>query len=504
MSKSSQKASKDQIWFPVLKTLEKLLLPTIETATNQPQIEADSSKHAMNENELPANLKGLWDKAVKALRMQNFDYVVDLLLPIVKEAPAFLDARRALRKAQMQAAGGKKKGFLASAGGMKSAMKIKPKIATDPLGAINDLEDELKSDPGSKALNDLLYDAAMAAELPEVALLALDTLKGANPKDVPTLMRIAKHHMDTQKYTAASEAYNQVSALDASNMDAIKGAMQASTKASMEKNKLEEGGTKRNDEAAKRDELLGRDISSLTPEQVDQQLEIFLADYAENNENVVVVKRLARLYEKKNDIDSAISYYDWAKHLSKGDPALEKKINDLQDKQRDVEFIAMEKALAENPDAPDAAEKRARLEELRQARLVQKVAYAREQVEKNPTDHQLRFLLADYLFQSGQATDAIPELQRAKNNPNVRIKALLLLGRCFASKGMDDLAISQLQEAEKELNVMDGTKKDIVYERALIHERRDEKTEYIDALKLIYEVDYEFRDVAKRVESSYS
>ena len=164
----------------------------------------------------------------------------------------------------------------------------------------------------------------------------------------------------------------------------------------------------------------------------------------------------------------------------------------------------MEKALSEDPDAPDADQKRARLDELLKERLVQKVAYAREQVDKNPTDHQIRFLLADYLFQSGQATEAIPELQRAKNNPNVRIKALLLLGRCFASKNMDDLAISQLQEAEKELTGMDGTKKDIVYERALLHEKRGEKAEYIDALKLIYEVDYEFRDVAKRVESSYS
>ena len=54
----------------------------------------DGPRQPINENELPANLKNLWDKAVRALRMQNFDYVIQLLLPIVKEQPLFLDGRR--------------------------------------------------------------------------------------------------------------------------------------------------------------------------------------------------------------------------------------------------------------------------------------------------------------------------------------------------------------------------------------------------------------------------
>jgi len=51
---------------------------------------------------------------------------------------------------------------------------------------------------------------------------------------------------------------------------------------------------------------------------------------------------------------------------------------------------------------------------------------------------------------------------------------------------------------------MDGTKKDVMYERALLHEKLGQKDEYLDALKQIYEVDYGYRDVATRVESSYS
>ena len=144
------------------------------------------------------------------------------------------------------------------------------------------------------------------------------------------------------------------------------------------------------------------------------------------------------------------------------------------------------------------------MDELKQERLLLKVTYFQDQVNRNPTDPQLRFSLAEYLYATGQATEAIPELQRAKNNPHVRTKALLMLGKCFAEKNMIDLAITQLQEAEKELSGMDEVKKEVVYERALLHQRREETEQYLDALKQIYEVDYGYRDVATRVESSYA
>ncbi len=456
----------------------------------------------MTENELPSNLKSLWDKAVKSMRMQNFDYVAQLLSPIVKEAPEFLEARKALRKAQMLNVKGKKKGLLSGGAALKAGMKLKPMISSDPRSALGALEDELANDPANKGLNELLYDAAMAAELPEVGLLALETLKEANSKDTGVLKKIAKHHEGQKAWDKAAESYNAVSMLDPSDLEAINGAMKASTNASMERNKLEEGGKKRDEEEIQELELADRE--HLTAEQRQRVLDRLLADYAENNENIVVVKKIARLYEDGGDLDSATSYYEWALHLSKGDTALQGKITNLNDKKREIEFSQMEAELAENPDAPDADEKRARLEELKKERLMQKVDYFKDQVERNPTDPQLRFSLAEYLYLTGQATDAIPELQRAKSNPHVRTRALLLLGKCFSEKNMLDLAINQLEEAEKELSAMDGTKKDVVYERALLHEKRGEQDAYLGALKQIYEVDYGFRDVAKRVESSYA
>jgi hypothetical protein len=101
-------------------------------------------------------------------------------------------------------------------------------------------------------------------------------------------------------------------------------------------------------------------------------------------------------------------------------------------------------------------------------------------------------------------TEALPELQQAKGNPHIRIKAMLLLGRCFERKNMNDLAKSSFADANKELTIMDGTKKELLYELALVCEKMGDKASSLEALKEIYNADYGYRDVAQRVEASYS
>ena len=66
------------------------------------------------------------------------------------------------------------------------------------------------------------------------------------------------------------------------------------------------------------------------------------------------------------------------------------------------------------------------------------------------------------------------------------------------------MAIKQLSDANSELTVMDKTKKEVLYELGLIHDKVASKDDALNCFKQIYEVDYGYRDVAHRVESSYS
>jgi hypothetical protein len=98
----------------------------------------------------------------------------------------------------------------------------------------------------------------------------------------------------------------------------------------------------------------------------------------------------------------------------------------------------------------------------------------------------------------------VPELQRARQNPHARLKAMNLLGRCYGELEMLDLAVKQLEEGSKEMLSMDATKKEMVYNLGLVYERMDEQEKSLACMKQIYEVDYGYKDVARRVESSYA
>ena len=93
-----------------------------------------------------------------------------------------------------------------------------------------------------------------------------------------------------------------------------------------------------------------------------------------------------------------------------------------------------------------------------------------EAVERNPTDLQLRFELGEHLVNAGQFRDALPELQRARQNPNARLKAMNLLGHVITNS---ECSISPPNNSKKPRgkSTMDAMKKEIVYNLGLVFEQ---------------------------------
>ncbi len=147
---------------------------------------------------------------------------------------------------------------------------------------------------------------------------------------------------------------------------------------------------------------------------------------------------------------------------------------------------------------------RAQYDAMLSDRTAEQVGEAQVRVDRNPTDPQLRYELGLALYNAGNHSDAIPHLQQATRNPHIRTRVLLLLGRTFRAKHMHDLAIKQLSDALADLHGMDGTKKEVLYEKGLIHQDMGDNAAALDSFKQIYEVDYGYLDIAKRVEDSYS
>jgi tetratricopeptide (TPR) repeat protein len=454
--------------------------------------------------DLSPSHRSLFDKAAASVKMQNASYAVQLLLPVVKDVPTFLEGRKTLRQAAATANAGKKKLIDTSA---MAVMKLKSKAAKDPVGVLGDIEDILATDPFNASANQLLFDAASAAKMPQTAAFGLEMVVKGQPTNIKVMHRLAEFYLSNDDPESAINVFNAIIKVDNSDGDARKGVTNANARLSMKKQKWEggDGGNFRdlikNKDKAKQLEDLAR--VGATKEQMMEQLAYLGAEYEADPNNVDNSRRIAELYERLEDYPSALSYFQWALQLSNGDASIETKVHKLQDRIDETNIANLQATIDADPTAETADAAREQLKELQLARIEKLVVSSRERVERNPTDPQLRFELGTHLFNAGHPTEAIPELQRAKNNPAIRTKAMLALARCYEAKNMLDLGVRQLQEAAGEIPTIDAVKKEILYVLGNILEKMGRKDEFLEAFKAIYEVDYGYKDVAARVEGSY-
>src|SRR5207248_7001430 len=303
------------------------------------------------------------------------------------------------------------------------------------------------------------------------------------------------------------DIYNQITAIDPLDAEAFRLGKDASAHASMKR-----GGWTQAE--SYRDLIKDKEIAisleqqariRLTGGALDQQVAETYARHQSEPANVDLARRLGALNEQKQDFQAAIGWYQYAADLTKGaDAGLLRKVSDLKIRCLEHEIAAHEEFLgAQRPDQELNANKAEELKTARAQRAELLIAEARERVARNPTDFQLRFELGEELYGAGQFHEAVPELQRARQNPHVRLKAMNLLGCCYGELGMLDLATKQLEQASKEILSMDSMKKEIVYNLGLIYARSGEGEKSLDCMKQIYEVEHGYRDVATRVESSY-
>lgn len=459
----------------------------------------------ITEKELPANLKPLWLKALTAVQASNATYAVSLLQGVLKDAPGFLEARKLLRKCELQIAGGAKKKstfFGIQTGGMGS-MKLQGQAKKDPEGTLPLIEKELEKDPLNDQANELLFDTCVKLEMFETAAFALETIRKGNPENAKLLHKLATFYINREQPQMAAEVYNDIIKHHPTDGVAIKGAKDASARASMQKAKWDENADMRSlmKDQSQFEELEKASRTGLTKDQLMERRDKVVEKYNEDPNHLATVKELAALYEQLEDWHNAQTFYTWAHSLSSGDVALAAKAATMKDKAIDADLKALEAAVLEDP---NNEELKAALEARRADRLAEQVEEAQRRVDQNPTDPHLRFDLGTALYNVGDYSAAIPHLQQATRNPHIRTKVLLLLGRTFKAKGMFDLSIKQLADALADLVAMDGVKKEVLYEKGLIHDEMGDKTSALDCFKQIYEVDYSYRDVAQRVESSYS
>jgi tetratricopeptide (TPR) repeat protein len=459
------------------------------------------------EKELSETQRSHWLKAVAAIELRNFGYAISLLQGLLKQEPEFLTGRRLLRRTEVTKNKAAKKSLFNISTAPIAVMKAQREMKRDPKRALEMIEKILEEEPYHRQANLALKEAAVAAGWPEVGVFALRTLLEENPRDVKVLHELGRLHHNLGQNNQEVEVYNRINEINPQDAEALRLGKDASARASMTT-----GGWTQAE--SYRDLIKDKDVAisleqqsrmQLTGESLDKQIAEIYAFHQAQPENVDLARRLGALNEQKNDIESATAWYQYAADLTKGtDAGLVRKVSDLRMKRFEHEIAEHEEFLSTHgADHELYAKKSEDLKIAKKKRAEILIDDARKRIERNPTDLQLRFELGELLVSAGQFREALPELQRARQNPNARLKAMNLLGRSYSELGMLDLAAKQLEDAAKEILSMDAMKKEIVYNLGLVYARMGEREKSLNCMKQIYEADYGYKDVAARVESSY-
>jgi tetratricopeptide (TPR) repeat protein len=458
------------------------------------------------EKDLSDQLRGYWLKAVTAVELRNFGYAISLLQQLLRQEPEFLTGRQMLRRAEATKSNTEKKRFFNIATASFSAIKAQREMKKDPKSAIEMIEKILEDEPYHQQANLLLKEAAVAAGYPEIGIFALQTLLEKKPKDLKVLHQLGRLYHQLEESEKEVEIYNRIAEINPNDLDAIKLGKDASARSSMKRGGWTEAQSYR-DLIKDKEMAVSLEQESrmqLTGEALEQQIAEVYARHQTEPQNLDWARRLGMLHEQKDDYDGALAWFQYAVELTQGtDPGLVRKVSDLKMMQLDRKIRAGEELIAQ-AGGPEEAQNVGELEAAKKQRAELLISDARKRLDRNPTDPQLRYELGEHLASAGHLREAVPELQRARQNPNARLKAMNLLGRCYRDLGMLDLAAKQLEEASKEMLVMDARKKEIVYNLGLVHEQVGDGPKYIECMKQIYATDYGYKDVAQRVESSYA
>jgi tetratricopeptide (TPR) repeat protein len=460
-----------------------------------------------SEKELSDAQRAHWLKAVAAIELRNFGYAISLLQGILRQEPEFLTGRQLLRRTEVTRHKAAKKTMFNISTAPLAVMKAQREVKKDPKRAIEMVEKVLEEEPYNRQGNLVLKEAAVAAGWPDIGVFAIRTLLEENARDGKLLHELGRLYHEMGLSNEEVEVYNQIVEINPLDAEALRLGKDASARASMTSGGWTQAESYRDlikdKNLAVSLEQQGRMKS--TGESLEQQITETYERHQAEPQNVDLARKLGSLNEENGDVESAMAWYQYAVDLTNGtDAGLTRRVSDLKMRRSDEAITELETFLAgHGPDHELYAERAEQLASARKSRDDLLVEEARKRLERNPTDLQLRFELGEHLVNAGQFRDALPELQRARQNPNARLKAMNLLGRCYRELGMMDLAMKQLEEASREIGSMDSMKKEIVYNLGLVYEQMGDREKSLSCMKQIYEADYGYKDVAERVESSY-
>ncbi|HCE45860.1 MAG TPA: hypothetical protein DET40_20130 [Lentisphaeria bacterium] len=448
----------------------------------------------------------LRSKYQTALAAKDIDYGIMLLKSVVQKDPGFGEARDQLRKLEKTKTASL--GFFAvlmatfKTSGMITAGKSQL-ARKKPLDALRNAEDALAINLKSLSALNLLAQTGRDLNARFITIEALEIAREFFPKNVTVLDWLADEYGADKQGTKALRVRQEIAALKPGDLDAQQQVRAAAALATMSENKWEDKASgddsyrnllKSKGEAVK---LEQKDRIARNVDDVKEIIEDLEKQMAQGKGTLDTKRRLADSYQKAEQHDKAIEYYNLViQEMGVMDPFIDRAI----EKSNVAKF---EKNIAEwreyGADPAKAAEAEGNINAISTQMLNYKLEKALERVNNYPNDLQFKYELGVIYFDIGDHENALQQFQLSQRNPQRRLSSIVYLGQCFQLKKEYDIAIEEYTKAISEMIPMDKQKKDALYCLASAYEEMNNVEKALETYKLVYRADIKYKDVSDRM-----
>lgn len=445
-----------------------------------------------------AKARRCYQHGTKAAEAGNWDMAVQMFSQCVKLVPTNLVYRQFLRNSTKKKYGDNKKG--AGGLGKTKLMSIRGKVKKakqkeEWVQASLLAEEGLLVNPWDAQLNVDVAEAARGMDEMEIARFAMVEAVLSAPKDKDIHVTLADLLEERGEYVEARKIWERIQVIDPKDIEVSRKLSALDAREAQKRGGFDDAESSKDVRQNKGVDTTGGRTMTERADDVETALRHAIRKEPEQVEHYL---KLATHQKTNRKFEEAYETMKQALDVSGADPGVREQLED-------AELLLMKynvdlaKDAANQSEDPEKRKVVAQLSQEMRTRQIE-VLSAREQ--RHPQNLGIKMELAKLVMQLQEWARAIPLLQKASQDPRMKTKALVLLGKCFMYDNKLPLAKGQFERAVPDLNF--ETDPDTYREAHYLLARACEETGDTEKAMHYYGevlvVDYDYKDARERLE----
>ena len=446
-------------------------------------------------------------RATEAMSKSNWDYAVEMLDQCIIFVPENLMYRQTKRGCSQKKYKDNKTGArMASMKLMKIRARIKKaRVKKDWAALDRACEEGLTINPWESSLFFDLGESCREREFDEVAVDAYKMSVINDNKNIPYMKVLAKLLRERGEYSEAMVQWERIHELNPEDPEARGMIAKLLTEKTMDRGGYEDAKDTKDvkTESAAATNAYAQDRAARagqmsSADAMTEETELSRAVKKEPEE-VNHYLKLADFYRQRNENPKAAATLKDALGVSGNDPNIQEILEDVElDMMRDNVQLARQDFLKHK----DNEKVKTRYQALKKELVKREVGVLSGRIERYPKDMRLKIELGNRYKSVKQFAKAIPLFQQAVTDVRLQTQALMSLGDCFLQEDKIDLARRQYEKSLENIdrqNQVDEFKHGH-YWLGRIYQKQGKLDKADTHYSEILGVDYEYKDVLKRLE----